>query len=70
MPNLTHTTTPTGFSKKPVPTKFKPADEEILEAAHEATGFSHSELIRRAVRLMGRQKQAVRNYGFLLQLTA
>lgn len=59
-----------GFSKNPIPTKFKPGDEAILEDARKATGFSTSELIRRAVRLLGRQKKEVKNYGFLLQLTA
>lgn len=62
--------TPQGFSKKPVPTKFRPDEEKILEDAHNATGYSNAELIRRAVRLMGRQKQTFSNYGFLLQLTA
>lgn len=66
---INHVDTP-GFSKKPIPTKFKPTDERILEDARKSTGFTNAELIRRAVRLMGREKKAVSNYGFLLQLTA
>jgi hypothetical protein len=66
----TSTCTPRGFSKKPVPTKFRPDEERILEDARTATGYSQAELIRRSVRLMGRQKETFSNYGFLLQLTA
>jgi hypothetical protein len=58
-----------GFSK-PVPTKFKKNDENILEAARKATGFTNSELIRRAVRLLGRQHAIAKRYDFLLELTA
>lgn len=58
-----------GFSK-PVPTKFTPREESILEDAKKATGFSNSELIRRGVRLLGRRKKEVKSYGFLLELTA
>lgn len=60
----------TRCSKKPMPTKFKPADEAILEAAHTATGMPKTELIRRSVRLMGQQQALRKDYGFLLPLTA
>lgn len=59
-----------GFSKKPVPTKFKAREEAILNNAHRATGFSNSELIRRAVRLLGRHHDLAKRYDFLLELTA
>lgn len=65
MNSPTSASTPRGFSKKPVPTKFRP-DED----AHAATGYSNAELIRRSVRLLRLQKQTFGNYGFLLQLTA
>lgn len=58
-----------GFSK-PVPTKFLKQERTILSDAKKATGFSKSELIRRAVRLMGRQQAVVKRYDFLLELTA
>lgn len=57
-----------GFSK-PVPTKFKTREKTILDDARKATGFSNSELIRRAVRLMGRQRDVVKRFDFLLELT-
>ncbi len=59
-----------GLSKKPIPTKLTTKDENVLNAAREATGFSNSELIRRAVRLLGRQKNSVGSYNFLLDLAA
>lgn len=59
-----------GLSKKPVPTKLTQKDEEVLNAARRATGFSNSELIRRAVRLLGRQQRIVGGYNFLLDLAA
>lgn len=70
MNSPTSASTPRGFSKKPVPTKFRPDEERILEDAHAATGYSNAELIRRSVRLLRLQKQTFGNYGFLLQLTA
>ncbi len=57
-----------GFSK-PVPTKFREQEKLILSDARRATDFSNSELIRRAVRLMGRQHAAANRYDFLLELT-
>jgi hypothetical protein len=57
-----------GFSK-PVPTKLRPSERETLRAAKKATGFSNSELIRRAVRLLERHRAAAKGYGFLLELT-
>lgn len=67
MPEPTYS--PTAAFTKPVPTKFRMDEKEILSAAKRATGFSHSELIRRAVRLLGRQARLVQSHSFLLDLT-
>ena len=37
---------------KPIPTKFEPAEEAILLELKARTGYSKSEIIRRAVRLL------------------
>lgn len=55
---------------KPVPTKFKPEDQQILASAAKATGLTNADLIRRAVRLLGRQHAVTRRYDFLLDLAA
>lgn len=69
MPDHTHETRG-GLSKKPVPTKLTSKDEAVLTAARQATGFTNSELIRRAVRLVKRHKEEVGNYNFLVELAA
>jgi hypothetical protein len=69
MPDHTHDNRGS-LSKKPVPTKLTAKDEAVLSAARQATGFTNSELIRRAVRLVRRQKEAVGNYNFLVELAA
>lgn len=55
---------------RPVPTKFKPEDKEILVSAQRATGLSNADLIRRAVRLLGRQHKLTNRYDFLIDLAA
>lgn len=68
MPETTYSST-VGLSK-PVPTKFRPDESTILADAKRATGLSRSELIRRSVRLMGRQQNEQKRYDFLLELVA
>jgi hypothetical protein len=54
----------------PIPTKFLLSDEfAVLNEATRDTGFSRSEIIRRAVRLLKRQKAALGNYRFVVDLT-
>lgn len=67
--NSNYTDTPR-FSKKPVPTKFRPAEEKILKHASQRTGLTNSDLIRRAVLLMGREHSSTKSYSFLLELSA
>lgn len=55
---------------KPVPTKFLKEDEDFLNQAAHDTDMSRSKLVRLAVRLMRRQKETFRSYGFLLDLAA
>jgi hypothetical protein len=54
----------------PIPTKFFAEDLAIITNATRETGLTRSEIIRRAVRLLGRQKEVVNGYEFLLRLTA
>ena len=54
----------------PIPTKFRATDYDIIEDAVSKTDLNRSEIIRRAVRLLGQQKQIVNGYEFLLRLTA
>jgi hypothetical protein len=58
-----------GEYSKPVPTKFLTRERAILSEAKRVTGYSNSELIRRAVRLLGRQREVVNDYGFLVSLS-
>lgn len=58
-----------GFSRKPIPTKFLPQEEQTLADARRATGYSNSELIRRAVRLVAKQNKEAQGFGFLVELT-
>lgn len=53
---------------KPVPTKFTESDTAFLQAAAQETGLPVSELVRRPVRLLRRQKETFRSYGFLLDI--
>ncbi|MHA3773634.1 hypothetical protein ACXR0O_19030 [Verrucomicrobiota bacterium sgz303538] len=55
---------------KPVPVRFKEDEQEFLVAAAQATGMPAAELIRRAVRLVRREQQAARSFGFLVDLAA
>lgn len=55
---------------KPKPIRFFPSDEKIISAATTATGMNRAEVLRRAVRLLDRQKNLVDGYEFLLRLTA
>lgn len=59
-------TRPTYLS--PVPTKFTPEDTAFLQKAASDTGLPVSELVRRSVRLLRRQKETFRSYGFLLDI--
>lgn len=68
--NSATTASTVGTFSKAVPTKFLQPETDILTEAKKATGFSKSELIRRAVRLLGRHKAVEQRYDFLLQLTA
>lgn len=53
----------------PIPTKFLVGDEfAVLSEARLDTGLSRSEIVRRAVRLLGRQKKVLGNYHFVLDL--
>lgn len=54
----------------PIPTKFFASDTKIINAASQNTGLPNSEIIRRAVRLLGRQSEVVNGYEFILRLTA
>lgn len=53
----------------PIPTRFRGDEEQFLREAKDATGVSTLELIRRGVRLMKRQQEIVRSYGFILELS-
>jgi len=53
----------------PKPVRFEREEDAFLNAAANATGMSVSELIRRSVRLMHRQQQMFRGYGFILDLS-
>ena len=53
---------------KPVPTKFTVDDTAFLQSAAQETGLPVSELVRRSVRLLKRQKETFRSYGFLLDM--
>ena len=55
---------------KPVPTRFQADEDTFLHEAAKATGLSVSELVRRSVRLMRRQKLVVNSYSFVLDLAA
>lgn len=55
---------------KPVPTRFAPSEDLFLHEAARETGLSVSELIRRSVRLMRRQKLIVNSYSFVIELAA
>ncbi len=39
----------------PIPAKFDPPEEELIAGLHKRTGLSQSEILRRAVRLLGRE---------------
>lgn len=52
----------------PIPTKFVKEQETFLGRASHDTGLSRSELIRRAVVLLERQKTMCRGYSFILDL--
>jgi hypothetical protein len=60
----------TGTKGNPVPVRFETEEDQFLREAQEATGMPVSEIIRRSVRLMKRQKQIVQSYGFILELKA
>jgi hypothetical protein len=53
---------------KPIPTKFAADDLVFLQRAALETGLSVSDLVRRSVRLLRRQKDIFRSYGFLLDI--
>jgi hypothetical protein len=57
------------LKSKPVPVRLEPADQNFLHAAAHDTGMSVSELLRRSVRLMRRQKELCKSYAFVLDLT-
>lgn len=65
---MTDTALPHG-KLKPVPTRFEPAEDTFLHDAARETGLSVSELVRRSVRLMRRQKLVVNSYSFVIDLT-
>ncbi len=52
----------------PIPVRFQPGEDEFLHEAADATGLNISELIRRGVRLLQRQRESLQSYGFLLDL--
>lgn len=54
----------------PIPTRFEFEEDRFLHEAASATGLSVSELVRRSVRLMKRQKLVVNSFSFVLDLSA
>lgn len=52
----------------PIPVRFSEAETSFLSEAHQTTGLPTAELIRRAVRLMRRQRELVRGYSFVVEL--
>lgn len=54
----------------PVPTRFFQHEAEFLADVSKQTGLPVSEIIRRSVRLMKRQKEILRGYGFIIELVA
>jgi hypothetical protein len=55
---------------KPVPVRFARADSLFLEDAAEVTGLCQAEIVRRAVRLVEREKRREGSFGFLIELAA
>lgn len=55
---------------KPVPVRFKEDEQAFLSLAAKQTGMPASELVRRAVRLLRRQRESSCNYAFLMELAA
>jgi len=53
---------------KPIPTRFDEPESAFLHQAAQATGMSVSELLRRSVKLMKRQKEVLNSYHFVLDL--
>lgn len=66
----TANSTAQGSKTKPIPTRFNPAEDDFLHDAAKATGLPVSELVRRSVRLMRRQKSLVNSFSFVLDLAA
>lgn len=55
----------------PVPVRFREDEQNFLSEASKATGYPTSELVRRAVRLLMREKTVHTNgYGFVVDLAA
>lgn len=53
---------------KPIPTRFDQPEDQFLKEAAEVTGMSVSEMVRRSVKLMRRQRELVNSYSFVLEL--
>jgi uncharacterized protein (DUF1778 family) len=62
--------TPTIAKTKPIPTRFETDEDSFLHEAATATGLPISELVRRSVRLMRRQKTLLNSHSFILDLAA
>lgn len=59
---------PSEYSK-PIPTKFLVKDDfAVLEEATKDTRLSRSEIVRCAVRLLGRQAKTLGSYRFVMDL--
>lgn len=61
---------PVANKMPPKPVRFEKVEDAFLNDAANATGMSVSEIIRRSVRLMHKQKQMFKGYAFLLDLAS
>ena len=52
----------------PIPTKFFDDERQIMSDAARHTGIPQAEVIRRAIRLLKRQRDAFSSYDFLTSL--
>lgn len=55
--------------EKPRPVRFELEEKIFLDEAARETGMPVSEIIRRSVRLMKRQKKLVNGFGFIVDLS-
>lgn len=53
---------------KPIPTRFADEEDRFIRETSGKTNLSNSEIIRRSVRFMRKQKELTGDYGFLVSI--